>query len=242
MLPLSIISILSLLLSSSTSYVHGFDADIAMLTASQWKNQINLHDKVQQRTWVYLTGQKSCQNLEACEIFHNVVSQKYQNVQIKSPTHSVFMVDCDLDPILCYSWLLTPPALMHFTINQTLDHSPLRHPLEHQRVVMRPIQLPLPAYSNHTAVEQIASLLDNTDIEFIDIWDGFLNPFTGALGKYGGGIIWGHVKHHLDWLPASQQTLVIGALMGVRLLVARYGRAKPIVTAADMVVPPGSIG
>lgn len=240
MFSLSTISVLSLLFS--TSRVHGFDIDFATLTASQWKTQIGVNEENQHTTWVYLTGRESCPDLEACENFDNVLSPKNKTGQTKSQSNRAFTLDCDADPMLCHSWLLTPPALMHFTINRSLSNSPLQHPVEHNKVVMRPIQLPLSVYPNNTAAEQIASLLDKTDIETIGVWDGFLNPFTGALGKYGGGLTWGYVKYYLDWLPASQQTLLIGALMGVRLVVARYGKATPITSAADMVVPPGSIG
>jgi hypothetical protein len=237
MFALSTTSFLSFLLF--TSRVHGFDIAFTPLTASQWKTQIGLDSEIHQTTWVYLTGRESCPDLQACETFDKLLSPNSRTHAAKSQRNQAFSLDCDVDPILCHSWLLTPPALMHFTISRSLSSSPLQIPVEHKNVIMRPIQLPL---SNDTAAAQIASLLDTTDIDTLEVWNGFLNPFTGALGKYGGGLYWGHVKYYLNWLPASQQTLLIVGLMGVRLLMARYGTTKPVTSAADMVVPPGSIG
>lgn len=240
MFSLSTISVLLLLLSISR--VYGWDLGFATLTASQLKTQIGLDEENQHQhsSWVYLTGRESCLDIRACENFDDVLSPKMG--QTKFQSNGSFTLDCDVNTILCHSWLLTPPALMHFTINRSVSNSPLRHPFEHKKIIMRSIQLPVSAYPNNTAAEQLASVLDETDIETIDVWDGFLNPFTGALGKHGGGLAWGYVKYHLDWLPASQQTVLIGALMGVRIVIARYGKAKPVASAADMVVPPGSIG
>lgn len=189
-MPLSTISLLSLLLS--VLHVHSLDTTIVTLTTFPRKGQISLSDENQQYTWVYLTGREFSQDLKAYEIFDNVVSSRYKDVQTKSQSNSVVTIDCDIDTILRHSWLLTLWALMHFTINLTLNHNSVQHPVKDLKVIMRLIQLPLSAHSNDTAAEQIALLLDNTDIESIDVWDGFLNSFTGLLGKYGGGMTLGY--------------------------------------------------
>lgn len=34
-----------------------------------------------------------------------------------------------------------------------------------------------------------------------EVWDGFLHPYTGALGKRGGGYAWGVFKLWFDKIP-----------------------------------------
>jgi len=210
------------------------------LKTSTWKSQLSLLDEDSSDRWVYLSGNATCPNATDCQLFDTAVIKAHQNGQTLS------FVDCDADPVLCHSWLLEPPALMHIASNKDAEteHTGLSH------VVMRPIQLPIlnssqilpEQFSDATAEEQINHVMsDDFHVERVGVWDGFLNPFTGALGKYGGGIVWGKLKYRLGWLPISQQTLVIGFFLIVRLGIRMLGPSHTETTAADMVVPPGSL-
>lgn len=213
------------------------------LKTSDWKTQPSLLDEESSDRWVYLSGNTTCRNVTICQEFDRAVITTHQ--EAPQPSIKLSFVDCDADPVLCHSWLLEPPALMHFA--STKDAQAKLTGQSH--VIMRPIQLPtlnsslLPEmHSEATAEETTRRILsDEFPIEDVEVWDGFLNPFTGALGKHGGGILWGKLRYRLGWLPMSQQTLIIGVLLLIRLMLRRIGPSQTETTAADMIVPPGSI-
>jgi hypothetical protein len=208
------------------------------LKTSTWKSQLSLLDEESSKRWVYLSGNTTCRNVTMCQEFDRAVITTHQKAQ--PPSITLSYVDCDADPVLCNSWLLEPPALMHIASIKQTDQS---------QVIMRPIQLPtmnwslLPEMgSEATAEETTRRILSHEfPIGDVEVWDGFLNPFMGALGKYGGGLVWGKLKYRLGWLPMSQQTLLIGFLLLLRLLLRKIGPSQTETTAADMVVAPGSL-
>ncbi|KIV81940.1 hypothetical protein PV11_04087 [Exophiala sideris] len=226
--------------SSARQVVPGCTA----LDTSYWISQLSLLDESSYDRWVYLSGNASCRNVTLCQEYDTAVIAIRQNAQLLPNTLS--FVDCDADPVLCYSWLVQPPALMHIVSSKDSQTKPTGR----SNVIMQPIQLPvsnstqsLPEQFNDATANQTITYImsDEFPIENVEVWDGFLNPFTGALGKYGGGILWGKVKYRLGWLPVSQQTLIIGVLLLVRLFIRKIGPSQTEVTAADMVVPPGSL-
>jgi hypothetical protein len=224
------------------------------LTTTAWKSQLGVqHEPSSVDQWVYLSGTANCPNRTLCRDFDVAVTELHEAQQKRARGVESFpaqpnlnFVDCDAEPVLCHSWLLVPPAFMHMSGSATGSH-----------VVLRPIQLPLKHAATYPSLaagdadmarQQIAFLLDDSSSlsaapvqERFDEWQGFLNPFIGTLGKQGGGTYWGQVKHTFGWLPVSQPTVVAGALLLVRLLLRRIGPKQTETTAADMVVPPGSI-
>lgn len=214
------------------------------LKTSTWKAQLSLLDEPSSDRWVYLSGNTTCLNVTKCQLFDAAVIKVYQNGQTLS--NKLSFVDCDADPVLCHSWLLEPPALMHIAPNKDSETKDTGR----SHVVMRPIQLPILNFSqilpeqsgDATPEEEISHIMsDEFRVESVGVWDGFLNPFTGALGKHGGGNVWGKLKYRLGWLPISQQTLVIGFFLIVRLGIRMLGPSRTEQTAADMVVAPGSL-
>lgn len=45
------------------------------------------------------------------------------------------------------------------------------------------------------------------------LWDGFLHPYTGALGQWGGGYAWGAVATAFEMVPSWMLVIVAGVLM-----------------------------
>ena len=227
------------------------------LRAATWKSQLGLQDFSKGTGgshWVYLTGNKTCHHPQLCSAFDIAVSEENQKRQkdrsVNLEYSPLSFIDCDVEIRLCFSWLLVPPALMLLSVplteaEPTASDVAARH--QHD-IVMRPIQLPADRLSQPlpiarlTPTQEITAILrGEVDVHSFEEWNGFLNPFTGTLGKRGGGMVWAEIKHHFGWLPVSQQTFIIGILVIVRFLIARSGPSRTQVSAADMVVPPGTL-
>lgn len=114
----------------------------------------------------------------------------FGRLQMQDPNLSCATVNCAVDPVLCNSWLASPPTVMH--ISQEF-HTPLLAP----RAEWRRIFL---ADSNSSATD-IETLYRDQRWRDNAVWDGFLHPHTGALGKYGGGQAWGVFKFWFDKIP-----------------------------------------
>lgn len=56
--------------------------------------------------------------------------------------------------------------------------------------------------SANSSATDIASLYRDQRWRDNEVWDGFLHPYTGALGKYGGGEAWGVFKFWFDKIPS----------------------------------------
>jgi hypothetical protein len=220
------------------------------LKLSTWQDQLALSSSHVNSHWVYLSANNSCEDRSACESFDRALSQEHHRRQHSSaaPTSSLSFIDCDAEPVLCHSWLLKSPALMHIAVHRDLDQPSPRQLDTAAQILMRPIALPLPPSSpslpencstNH---QQVAFLMkDQGEIESFSVWDGLLNPFTGRLGKHGGGIVWGQIKRRIGWLPVPQQTFAIGVLLLLRLLVYMYTPKTPATSIEEMILRPGSL-
>ncbi|KIX07572.1 uncharacterized protein Z518_02225 [Rhinocladiella mackenziei CBS 650.93] len=195
------------------------------LTATTWQTQLALPGVDFADHWVYLTGNTSCWNQTRCNEFDQAIVKEYEIRQLRSPAASSLLsfVDCDAEPILCHSWLLLPPALMHISAASAPEDT-----------VMHPIPLPLTNTSRYSdkqlisADQQIAFLMsDQVPLQEFRVWDGYMNPFIGTVGKRGGGFYWGYLKHRFGWLPLPQHAFTIFILLIVRLLIRRFQPTNP---------------
>lgn len=257
------------------------------LNLTGWRSQLELDESPlrPQIHWIYLSGRSECNGtVNVCESFDDAFAKGYHvlqsqqhplskndgngdsNAATNPPQISISYIDCDAEPILCHSWLLKPPAIMHITVTPTTsedDENAIP-------ILMRPIRL---APSNRSRVVDDedgagAGDGDNQDDELygsmtpikarqrlIPIingarpitsfhpWDGLMNPFTGKLGKLGLNTKWGWLTHHYGWLPLTWQSFFMCVLAFTRLAIWLWGPKRQAGTpVADMIVRPGALG
>lgn len=176
----------------------------------------------------------------------DVVKHHQQNPPPDRP--SIAYIDCDAEPILCHSWLATPPALMFLSVQKaSAPDSPTARNITMRRAFQLPIQnitkvlekADSAAYRSGEATA-ILGLMEHPEV--IEVWDGLMNPFIGMLGKRGGNMVYALVKYRLPWLPINSQSIIIFVLLLVRLLMKVYGPpTRPQVSAADMILRPGAV-
>jgi hypothetical protein len=70
-------------------------------------------------------------------------------------------------------------------------------PLVEPRTAWRRISL---APTNATAAEMEALYVEQS-WRGREVWDGFMHPDVGALGRWGGGYVWGKFKYWYDKIP-----------------------------------------
>lgn len=109
------------------------------------------------------------------------------------------MIDCDTEAALCHSWLASPPYVMHVRRQAPATGSDI----ELRR---------LPLNQSDPARPSLTKLVETNAWQNAEIWDGFLNPYTGALGKYGAGIYWGEFYTIYSKVPTW---LIVGLILVV---------------------------
>ncbi len=107
------------------------------------------------------------------------------------PEISCTRVNCRTQPILCNAWMATPPYVMH--ISQEF-HAPLVAPLTTWRR--------LPLDTSNATTSTLEDVYVSRSWQDAKVWDGFLDPHLGALGKRGGGHAWGIFKVYFDLVPS----------------------------------------
>lgn len=112
---------------------------------------------------------------------------------------------------------MDPPSLMHVWRSQ-------RPPLLQPRTEWRRIALADFDVDDPQAEVAMDQLLDRETWRQYDVWDGFLHPEIGALGKWGGGLAWGTLRWGIDFIPRWVQMLVAMALVRRLLLVSNHPR------------------
>ncbi|RVX72978.1 hypothetical protein B0A52_03331 [Exophiala mesophila] len=255
------------------------------LNLESWRSQLQLDaSPLRPRIhWIYLSGRLECNGtVNVCESFDEAFAKGYHvlesqqqslpnnygngqsNDAINQPPISISYVDCDAEPILCHSWLLKPPAIMHITVTpRTGEGDKTDIP-----ILMRPIRL---APSNRSkVVGENEGVGDNKDDELYSSmtpmraqqrlipiingarpitsfhpWDGLMNPFTGKLGKLGLNTKWGWLTHHYGWLPITRQSFFMCLLALARLAIWLWGpkpKQQAGTSLADRIVRPGALG
>lgn len=133
----------------------------------------------------------SMDSLSTTRATTNSFSQNaFSRLQVQDPNLSCATINCAVDPVLCNSWLTSPPTVMHISHE---FHTPLLAPrVEWRRIFVTNL--------NSSAIDMESSYRDQS-WRGNEVWDGFLHPYTGALGKYGGGKAWGIFKFWFDKLP-----------------------------------------
>lgn len=226
------------------------------LTLDTWMTQLELAEQPLQNKvhWVYLSGREQCNGTRnVCESFDDAMAkgyhvlkaqghgheQKQYQQEILTPSPQFSYIDCDEEPILCHSWLLKPPAIMHITVDPTAEIP----------ILLRPMRI---APSNKTDDDLYARMtptearrrltpIINGERPVTDfhIWDGLMNPFTGHLGKLGLNVPWGWWTHHYGWLPISWHAFCMILLVFCRFMVWQL-TPKQKQSAAEMVMNPGA--
>ncbi|KFY33185.1 hypothetical protein V495_08351 [Pseudogymnoascus sp. VKM F-4514 (FW-929)] len=208
-------------------------------TLSNWKEAIGLPGKSLEfgddaQMWIYMHHDGA--DINDSPEFENA----FGRLQMQDPNLSCGTVNCAVDPVLCNSWLASPPTVMHISHE---FHTPLVAP----RAEWRRIFL---ADSNSSATD-MESLYRDQRWRDNAVWDGFLHPYTGALGKYGGGQAWGVFKFWLDkvprWFLGIVATLMIKRFLQVQPLLFPLEASKlnasdePMISAAYQIVPPENL-
>ncbi|KAG9246836.1 hypothetical protein BJ878DRAFT_253204 [Calycina marina] len=176
--------------------------------------------QVQGQLWVLAISENDMINEVA---FTQAVNDNQQT----NSNNQCAILDCSHSPILCYSWLINPPSLMH--IHRAV-HRPLQPPSTEWR------RIPLDENNTISDIEHILTMSSWTDVP---VWDGFLHPYNGALGQYGGGYIWGIIAYYTSFIP--NWLLILGGTLLVRRLLSKIQPDEPMMTAAYRVVPPENL-
>ncbi|KAK5050073.1 hypothetical protein LTR84_004193 [Exophiala bonariae] len=223
------------------------------LTLETWRSQLGLEEQPLQPAehWIYLSGRETCNGTEnVCTSFDDAMAKGYHVLRAQAhdkqkatpPVHFSY-IDCDQEPILCHSWLLKPPAIMHIDVDATAEIP----------ILLRPMRI---APSNKTAEDRYADTTPASARKVISpivngvrppsdfhVWDGLMNPFTGHLGKLGLNVPWGWWSHHYGWvqLPISWHAFCMIILVVCRGMVWQL-TPKQNQSAAEMVIKPGVLG
>lgn len=204
------------------------------LGARDWKNQLALPMTIADH-WVYLSGNSTCPNPPVCNVSDEAIKTHLEN----HPVPSLSFIDCDAEPILCQSWILAPPALMYISVTKAQD------PELENNVTMRPFPLPVRNASHvlgedcESPQDQIACIFDGrANLDKFPRWNGFLHPFIGTLGKKGGGLVYGYLRHVFPWLPLTPQSIVIALLLLLRFFLWLYTPPQRPLNPEDLILKP----
>jgi hypothetical protein len=226
------------------------------LTLDTWMTQLQLLDEPLQNQvhWVYLSGRATCNGTEnVCESFDDAMAkgyhvlksqghgQKQEKGGLTPPPPQFSYIDCDEEPILCHSWLMKPPAIMHITVDRSAEIPILLRPMR----IAPSNKTSDDLYSNLTPTEarkRLTPIINGVrPVTDFHIWDGLMNPFTGHLGKLGLNVPWGWWTHHYGWLPISWHAFCMILLVFCRFMVWQL-TPKQSQSAAEMVMKPGALG
>ena len=117
------------------------------------------------------------------------------------------VLDCRSQPVLCAAWLAEPLSIMHVWRG--------RHPSGQScATVWRRVPL---GGAGDGALRRLRELRRTGAWVDGEVWDGFLHPYVGALGRWGAGPVWGVLRYALDRVPPWLLALV-GTLLFRRLL------------------------
>ncbi|KAM0715932.1 hypothetical protein Q7P37_008446 [Cladosporium fusiforme] len=74
----------------------------------------NFMRKDLRHSWIYVTGNQTCESVEDCERFDRAFDEVIASYYITPPAYnaSIFTLNCDISPFLCNGWAATPPALI----------------------------------------------------------------------------------------------------------------------------------
>jgi len=214
-----------------------------VLTLDTWMTQLELLKQPLQNQvhWIYLSGREQCNGTQnVCESFDDAMAKGYHVLQAQGHGQPQFSyIDCDDEPILCHSWLLKPPAIMHITVD----------PAAEIPILLRPMRI---APSNKTdddlyarmtpteARKRLSPIINGArPVTDFHIWDGLMNPFTGHLGKLGLNVPWGWWTYNFGWLPISWHAFCMILLVFCRYMVWQL-TPKQKQSAAEMVMNPGA--
>ncbi|KFY09501.1 hypothetical protein V491_08129 [Pseudogymnoascus sp. VKM F-3775] len=200
----------------------------AHFTLDNWKEAIRLPGEGLEfgndaQMWIYM--HHGGEDINDSPEFENAFSR----LQVQDPNLSCATINCAVDPVLCNSWLASPPTVMHISHE---FHTPLLAPrVEWRRIFVTNL--------NSSAIDMESSYRDQS-WRGNEIWDGFLHPYTGALGKYGGGKAWGIFKFWFDKVPRWLLGLV-ATFMIKRFLAKLNVSDEPMMSAAYQIVPPENL-
>ncbi len=156
------------------------------------------------------------------------------------------VLSCIVSPVLCHSWLAEAPAVMH--ISQEFYAPMLSTQREWRLIPLADVEDP---------VATIGHLDFSASWRTLETWEGFLHPEVGALGKYGGGYLWGYFMYGTSCVPSWMFAFLV-TIVARRLLYVLTGRrnyllqhfvltcinrskltpSQPLTTAAYQVVSP----
>lgn len=230
---------------------------VEALTLETWVSRLGLEEQPLEPKvhWIYLSGRETCNGTQnVCSSFDDAMAKGYHVLKAQShdkqhqaltPAVHFSYIDCDAEPILCHSWLLKPPAIMHITVDQTAEIP----------ILLRPMRI---APSNKTSQDRWADTTPASARRVLSpivngvrpptdfhVWDGLMNPFTGHLGKLGLNVPWGWWTHHYGWvsLPVSWHAFCMILVVLCRFMVWRLtpksGKSN---SAAEMIMKPGVLG
>lgn len=94
--------------------------NISPLTTYNYKSHLRLSEdqnwmrKDLRHSWVYITGNQTCENKQDCERFDTAFDEVTAQYYLSPPAHnaSIFTLNCDTSPFLCDGWAASPPALI----------------------------------------------------------------------------------------------------------------------------------
>jgi len=141
--------------------------------------------------YIFITGgNKTCYG--TCERAELAWNNSVPLISASPNAPYLALLDCETDPVLCYSWDVLPPRLLHLQVPQPLaDQS-------RADTIIRSIPV------NRTTVTspEIASYILQEKYLQVAPYAGIFHPFDGPLAKAGLVVPFGYVKWGFAQVPS----------------------------------------
>lgn len=161
--------------------------------------------------WMVFTtgGNKTCHG--RCERAEQAWNESVPLISASTSPPELALLDCETDPVLCLSWSVRPPSVLHFQLPQPLaDQST-------PATTFRPI------YLNRTTVTapEIAAIHLQETYKEKEPYTGMFHPFDSLMAQYGvlqyaGWVLWGF-NQVPSWLFMVVVSMVSRTMMSRRM-------------------------
>ena len=197
---------------------------VQRVTLDNWKNVLKPGAATAspgiEEFMVFATGgNKTCHG--RCERAEQAWNESVALISASTSPPELAMLDCEADPVLCLSWSVRPPSVLHFLLPQPLaDQST-------PATTFRPI------YLNRTTVTapEIAAIHLQETYKEKEPYEGMFHPFDSllaqnGLSQYVGWVLWGF-NQVPSWLFMVVISLVSRTMMSRRTGAQPGGAGAP---------------
>lgn len=154
-------------------------------------------------------GNKTCNG--RCERAETAWNESVALISASRSPPELALLDCEADPVLCLSWSIRPPSVLHMLLPQ---------PLADQSTPATTVR---PIYFNRTTVTapEIAAIHLQEKYKETEPYEGIFHPFNGFLAQnglniYAGWVLWGF-NQVPSWLFMVLISIVSRTMMSRRM-------------------------